>query len=411
MRIRDLVPLSWRALLLNKRRTVLTMLGIIIGIASVVLMVSVGQAAQNYLLNQIASFGSDLVFISNGKGDETRGGPPSAGIKQTLTAKDYEKLRLQSWVRLVSGSVITSDLVSYRGEEKNTRVSGSTPEELPVFNMQIAKGRFLQEDDVAARSRVTVIGQDVARKLFGEQDPIGQSIQVGRISFRVVGLMAPSGTRFFSNIDDQIYIPFTTFFDAYRKERLNFLSVKVQNVSPLQAKDRIRLVLRDTHNIENPEGVLSKDDFRVASQEDAIKSADTIGTILQILLGSIASISLFVAGIGIMNIMYVTVTERTREIGLRKAIGAREGDILGQFLMEAVMVTTSAGALGAAAGLFFSWLAIFIISRLQTGWIFVIPWSGLAMACGVSIAIGLIFGYFPARKAARLNPIESLRYE
>ncbi len=411
MRLRDLTSLSWHALMLNRRRSILTMLGIVIGIASVILMMAVGQAAQTYLLSQIASFGSDLVFVSNGKGDEQRGGPPSAGMKQTLSPKDYTSLRKQSWVRLASGAVITSDLVSRLREEKNTRVSGSTPDELIIFNMRVAKGRFLDEEDEIARRRVTVIGQDIVKKLFGEQDPIGQTMQIGKLTFRVIGVMAPSGTRFFSNIDDQVYIPYTTFFDAYHKDRLNFISVKVQHVSPTMAKDRLRLVLRDTHNLDNPKGILSKDDFRVASQEDAIKNANTIGTILQILLGSIAAISLFVAGIGIMNIMYVTVTERTKEIGLRKAIGAREQDIMGQFLMEAVMVTTTAGAMGIFLGLFLSWMAIFIISHLQDGWVFTMPWGGLGLACGVSMVIGLVFGYFPARKAARLHPIESLRYE
>jgi ABC-type antimicrobial peptide transport system permease subunit len=224
-------------------------------------------------------------------------------------------------------------------------------------------------------------------------------------------VLAPAGTRFFSNVDDQVYVPYTAFFDTYNKNRINFISVKAGDVRPEEAKNRIRAVLRDNHNIDNPADDLAKDDFSVSSQEDTMKSADTIGTILQTLLGSIASISLLVAGVGIMNIMYVTVTERTREIGLRKAIGAKRSDILGQFLAEAVLLTVVAGFIGVVFGIGLSWLAIQIINSFQPGWTFAWPWNGVILGFGVSTFIGIVFGYFPARKAAALSPIEALRYE
>ena len=411
MRLRDLLPLSFRALLVNKSRTFLTMLGIVIGIASVILMLAVGQAAQRFLLFQVSSFGSDILFIANGKGDETRGGPPSANIKQTLTLKDYRKLKEQTWPRAVAGSVINRDLVEYAGLSKLTQVTGGSPDEIIVFNETISRGRGLSDEDIDGRTRVVVLGSKVADRLFGQEDPLGRVIKIGKQPFKVIGLLAPAGTRFFSDADDQVYIPFTAFFDLYNKDKLNFLSMKTGNVAPREAKELVRVLLRETHNLDNPEGILAKDDFRVATQEDSIKNAAVIGTILQILLGSVASISLIVAGVGIMNIMYVTVTERTREIGLRKAIGAKRRDILLQFLGEAIILTVVAGVIGIACGITFSWVAILIIQRLQQGWSFGIPWNGVALGFFVSAAIGIIFGFFPARRAAQLNPIEALRYE
>ncbi len=411
MRIRDLVPLSIAALVINKSRTVLTMLGIIIGIASVMLMIGVGQAAQRYLLSQVASFGSDLVFISNGKGDTTRGGPPSATQKQTLTMKDLEKLQSLSWPKAVTGIMAMRDLVSYGGVDRVTQISGSTPGETVVFGEVVASGRYISEEDIQSRARVVVLGSKIAEALFGQEIPVGHVIKIAKQSFKVIGVIAPAGTRFFSDADQQVYIPVTAAFDVYNKDRLNFIGVKTGDTRPSTAKEFIRTALRETHNIENPNGILSKDDFRVASQEDAMKNADVIGSILEILLGSIASISLVVAGVGIMNIMYVTVTERTREIGLRKSLGARRRDILGQFLAEAVMLTVIAGLIGVLLGFTLTWLGIYIISQFQAGWTFEIPWNGAAIGFGVSAAIGVIFGFFPARRAAQLSPIEALRYE
>ena len=411
MRLHDLLPLSFNALVSNKGRTALTMLGIIIGVASVILMISVGQAAERYLLSQVASFGSDLVFIANGRGDETRGGPPSLLTKQTLTVKDYKKLKGLSWPTSVNATIITRDLVSFGGTDVLTQVSGSAPDEVTVFNEVVTRGRAVSTEDIESHARVVVLGSKIAVKLFGEENPIGRIVKVSKQPFRVIGVLGSAGTRFFADADEQITVPFTTSLDLYHKERLNFLAIKTGNIRPEEAKNLVRTALRETHNIENPDGDLAKDDFRVASQEDAIKNADTIGSILQILLGSIASISLVVAGIGIMNITYVTVTERTREIGLRKAVGARTGDILGQFLSEAILLTATAGLVGIVLGIILAWGAIQIILQFQSGWTFAIPWPGAAIGFCVSAAIGVIFGYFPARRAAHQNPIDALRYE
>lgn len=411
MRIKDILHLSFSALRINKSRSILTMLGIIIGIASVILMLSVGRSAQGYLLSQVSSFGSDLVFVSNGRGDEVRGGPPSAAVKQTLTEKDVKKIKNLSWPVAVDGSVNVNDLIAYGGQNRNGLIAGVSADDIIVFNMRIAKGRFISDDDVASRSDVAVLGANIANQFFGEDEPIGKNIKLGSHSYRVIGVLGVAGTRFFNNVDDQVFVPYTAVLDGYNKNKINFIALKTGDVRPSEAKELVRIALRESHNLDNPRGDLAKDDFRVATQEDAVKNVDTIGTVLQILLGSIASISLFVAGIGIMNIMYVTVTERTREIGLRKAIGATRMDILRQFLSEAIMLTAVAGIIGILSGLFFSWLAIQIILQFQSGWQFSIPWSGVGLSFGVSAAIGMIFGFFPARKAAGLHPIEALRYE
>jgi putative ABC transport system permease protein len=388
------------------------MLGIIIGIASVILMVSVGEAAQSYLLSQVASFGSDFVAVAPGKGDDTRNsGPPNITTKQTLTLDDYKHLKALTWPKAVSADLIAQDLVTYGSENDLVQISGATPGDPIIFNETMAKGNYFTDDDVNSHSRVVVLGSKVADKLFGEENAVGKTVKISKQPFHVIGVMAPAGTRFFSDADSGVYVPVTAALDLYNKTKVNFIGVKAGDVPLQQAVELVRVELRASHNIDNPNDDLSKDDFQVTTQEDAVKSVAVIGTILQTLLGSIASISLIVAGVGIMNIMYVTVTERTREVGLRKAIGAHAHDILGQFLWEAIMLTAIAGAIGVILGISAAWLAIQAISTFQTGWTFVIPWSGAAIGFGVSAAIGIVFGYFPARRAAKLNPIEALRYE
>ncbi len=412
MKLRDLLPLSLSAILVNKARSALTMLGIIIGIAAVILMVSVGQAAQSYLLSQVASFGSDFIAVANGKGDEARGGAPNPTLKQTLTFQDFEKVKALPWPNGVTGELIARDLVSYGGEDKLTYVTGATPDDPMIFNLVMDRGTYFSENDLSSHARVVVLGSKIVDKLFGQEDPLGRTIKIAKRPFRVVGTFKPAGTIFFSDADDQVYIPATSAMDLYNKTKLDYIAIKAgTTISISQAKELIRVTLRDAHDINNPNGILSKDDFQVTTQEDAIQSVAMIGTILQILLGSIAGISLVVAGVGIMNIMYVTVTERTREIGLRKAIGARNKDILGQFLAEAIILTLTAGTIGVIVGILSGWAAIAVISEYQTGWTFAIPWNGAFLGFSVSVAIGVVFGYFPARKAAKLNSIEALHFE
>ncbi|OGL78704.1 hypothetical protein A3E39_04875 [Candidatus Uhrbacteria bacterium RIFCSPHIGHO2_12_FULL_60_25] len=410
MKLRDTLPIAFSSLLRTKGRSALTVLGIVIGIASVILMLSVGQAAQTYLLSQVAAFGSDLVIITNGRGDEMRGGPPDVTQKLTLTYDDFKRLKKETWVKNVAASVVSTDIATFGPTSKFVSVGGSTPDEPVMFNAEVDRGRFIQDEDVNAYANVIVLGAGISNDLFGEQNPIGQQVKVSKRNFRVIGVMKSAGGRFFSEPDDEVYIPVTAALRLYNKERLNFIMLKTTTGLD-EAKDLVRVTLRETHNLNNPKGILSKDDFRVVTQEDAVRNAGIIGGILQILLASVAAVSLLVGGIGIMNIMYVNVTERTHEIGLRKALGAKRSDLMNQFLAEAVFLTIMGGLLGIASGLALSWAAIHIILQFQEGWSFVLPWNGIALGFGVSFTIGLVFGYFPARKAAHLHPIEALRFE
>ncbi|MBI5655205.1 ABC transporter permease [Candidatus Uhrbacteria bacterium] len=412
MLLRDVIKISMASLTRNKSRAALTMLGIIIGISSVILMMSVGNAAESFIMSQVASFGSDMLIIRSGSGDgKQSSGPPTSVVKQTLTVKDYKRLKQQGWVRLASANLFNNVNVEYSSETIRSQIAGVAENGLVMYNAEVDRGSFFTLEDVDAKANIAVLGMDLAKDLFGEEDSLGKTIKISKRSYKVIGVLKPAGTRFFTNLDRQAYIPYTTMMEEFNMEHIQFINVKTGSVATNEAKERVRVLLRDLHRIDNPTGDLSKDDFFIGSQEDTAERAGAIGTILGVLLSSIAAISLIVGGVGIMNIMYVTVTERTREIGLRKAIGALYGDILRQFLYEALLLSVFAGLIGVACGVGLSWIGLKGLAAYQQGWTFSVPWSGVGMGFGVSVAIGIIFGYFPARKAAKLKPIEALRYE
>lgn len=384
----------------------LTMLGIVIGILSVILVLSIGEAAQRYIIDQIAVFGSDLVQIANGPKEPQAGSTPTAFVKQTLTFKDYQALRRTPWVKQVVAGVTLNDVARINGEDVSVSIAGTAPDELVIYGTRIKQGQFFTEGELDGRARVAVLGFDVARNAFGQEDPIGKTISLNKQLFRIIGVMEEAGTKSFQDLDKRVYVPVSAAMDVYNRRFVQGISLKTD----LALSDAIRRTedfMRERHNVSDPKD----DDFHIQTQDDAIRNTQQITGILQILLASIAAISLVVGGIGIMNIMYVTVTERIREIGLRKSIGAKRADILGQFLVEAVMLTTLGGCIGILLGIGLTWLAIQIISSFQSGWTFGVSGSGVVLGLTVSTVIGIVFGFAPARRAAALSPIEALRQE
>ncbi len=406
MTIADLVRSAFKSLLRAGSRSVLTMLGIVIGILSVILVLSIGEAAQRYIIDQIAVFGSDLVQIANGPKEPQAGSTPTAFVKQTLTFKDYQALRRTPWVKQVVAGVTLNDVARINGEDVSVSIAGTAPDELVIYGTRIKQGQFFTEGELDGRARVAVLGFDVARNAFGQEDPIGKTISLNKQLFRIIGVMEEAGTKSFQDLDKRVYVPVSAAMDVYNRRFVQGISLKTD----LALSDAIRRTedfMRERHNVSDPKD----DDFHIQTQDDAIRNTQQITGILQILLASIAAISLVVGGIGIMNIMYVTVTERIREIGLRKSIGAKRADILGQFLVEAVMLTTLGGCIGILLGIGLTWLAIQIISSFQSGWTFGVSGSGVVLGLTVSTVIGIVFGFAPARRAAALSPIEALRQE
>ncbi|MFA6406266.1 MAG: ABC transporter permease [Patescibacteria group bacterium] len=407
MHLPDLVHSAYDSLLRTRGRSVLTMLGIVIGIAAVILALSIGESAKLFILAQISSFGSDQLMVDNGpRADKT--GEVSLFVKESLVMKDYKRLKKEPWVKAVVGQVFQTDLLQAAGQARNVTVIGTMPDDITMNDYRVEEGVFFTDDEVASHNRSAVLGHALADKYFGQGNAVGNSIKLGTQNYKVVGVLAQLGSKFFQNLDEMVYIPVTTCMDKYNKEHFTYMTV--QSSIPLaEAQPLVEEILRESHNLDNPEGDYAKDDFHVVSQEEAIKVVGQITGVLEVLLAAIAAISLLVGGIGIMNIMFVSVTERIKEIGLRKALGAKQKDILNQFLTEAIMLTVGGGAVGVVFGTFLSWLAIQIILSYQTGWVFTISLNGVLLGFIVSTLVGLIFGYIPARRAARLNPIDALR--
>lgn len=409
MDARDLFATSSESLKRNKARSALTILGIVIGIAAVILMLSVGRSAENLILSQVADLGSDLVFVEPSSGDPTAG-PPDPFVEQTLTLDDVDDLQDSGFFSAVSPVLVSSFPVEFEEQSEFYSVNGVDEEYTQIFPADVEFGRDIDKSDVDQAARVAVIGIDVAEDLFGDQDPIGRKIDVKDTKVTVIGVFPPLGSRFFQNLDQQVNIPVTTMQRITGDDHVTYIVMRA--IGDIEvAKDEARYVLRDAHDIENPTGLQEKDDFYVSSQSDATEIIGIVGDVLTILLASIAAISLLVGGIGIMNIMLVSVTERTKEIGLRKSLGAQHREILQQFLAESILLTLAGGLLGVVIGVVTSYASGLIVAQFVSGWEPVIPIIGIALGLFVATGVGLIFGMYPAQRAAKLDPIEALRYE
>lgn len=403
MNIVESIKMAGTTLTANRLRSGLTMLGIIIGNASVIAMVGVGQGAQKLAAEQFESLGPNLLFIAPGSQDARRS---TSDLPKTLVLSDAEAIAAQvPSVEKVAPQINSRQLVSYRSKNTYSLALGTTPEFLSVRSFDVAKGRFLTDLDLKRNNQVVVLGPDLAKKLFGNTDPIGQQLRLKNLSFMVIGVTKPKGFVLGSNFDDVAFVPLTTMANRligktspYGVE-VTLIAASAKNEASINAAQfQITNLLRLRHKITD------EDDFTVQTQKDVLTIVGTITGALTLMLAAIGGISLFVGGIGIMNIMLVSVTERTQEIGLRKAIGASQQDILIQFMIEAVILSAAGGLLGTFIGVG-STLLIGVFTPLKAG---VSP-IVVALAVGVSGGIGLFFGVVPARRAAKLDPIVALR--
>jgi putative ABC transport system permease protein len=399
----DILHETFSALTANKVRTSLTMLGIIIGIGSVIAMVSIGQGAQNSIQSSIEGLGSNLLTIYPGALQPGRGIVSSGrGAAQSLKNEDIEVLRAIDGISLIAPELDRRfQIVSSVGNNTNSTVIGTVADYATVRNLVASEGSFFTDSQNTSLAKVAVIGATAATDLFADQDPIGGTIKINGVIFRVIGLLTSKGGSGFTNQDDMVFVPLGTMQKILTGvDYLSTIAVSVTNKDDMPViKDMATAALVAKHRITEP-------DFSIISQADILGTLNQVTTAFTAFLAAIASISLVVGGIGIMNMMLTTVTERTREIGLRKAIGATRRDINTQFLAEAVSLTVIGGAIGVALGWGIA-TTVTYLGILETQ----VSLTSVALAFGVSAMIGIVFGYYPARRASRLNPIEALRYE
>jgi putative ABC transport system permease protein len=400
------INMATKTLYSNKLRSGLTMLGVIIGNASVIAMVAVGQGGQKYINQQFESLGTNLLFVT--PGIDQRG--PQAGAVQanTLVIDDAEAIA-QEVLAIAAVAPEKSERlrVTYRSQETQVTVTGTTPEYPLVRNAQVVRGEFFNILDVQTSDQVAVLGSDTARTLFGEQNPVGQKIKIRNLSFEVIGVMGEKGSSMGQNQDEAVFIPIMVMANQITGQEANTNSPTLQSIavttknpeSSSAAQYQITNLLRLRHNL-----LKGEDDFTVRSQQDLMETANSVTDILVVILGATAGISLVVGGIGIMNIMLVSVVERTKEIGLRKALGATSSDILIQFTIEAIILSSAGGLIGIGLGVGGT-IVVAALTPLDA----VVSWQAISLALSVSGAIGLIFGVIPARNAAQLDPIIALR--
>ncbi len=403
MNLIESLKMATTALSSNRLRSSLTMLGIIIGNASTIALVGIGQGAQKLAAEQFESLGPNVLFVAPGSQETRR---TSFTLPKTLVWADAIAIAEQvPTVKGVAPQISSNQLITYRSNNTNKQVIGVTPSFLTVRSFDIDNGRFISEIDLKRNNRVVVLGAEIADKLFPWDNPLGKQIRIKNISFEVIGVMQAKGSFLGNNQDETVYIPLSTMANQIVGRtspygtQVNFIAVSAQDENSIRAaKFQIENLLRLRHKITN------EDDFSVQTQKDVLTIVGTVTGALTFLLAAISAISLLVGGIGLMNIMLVSVTERTSEIGLRKAIGAKEQDILIQFLLEAIILSAAGGTVGTLIGIG-GIVAVGLFSALSP----IISPLAIVLAVSVSGGIGLFFGVFPARSAAKLEPIVALR--
>jgi len=402
----------------NKLRSGLTVLGIVIGVAAVIAMLAVGNGAQASITGSITSIGTNLLFVFRGSPESQQGpggGRGSGNNDRPLTLADAEAISdpfAAPSVESVAPAIQGNGVLSFGGENSSTTISGVTPDYSTVRNLELAEGEFINQEHMLGRMSVVVLGPEAADTIFGRHDGVvGETIRIENQPFRVIGVLVARGGGAFGSEDGEAYIPFTTaqarLLKRSSRDQVDILFVQATTAeSVTQASDEIANILRQRHRTP-----IGADDFTVFTQQDFLQTFETITGVLTIFLGGIAGISLLVGGIGIMNIMLVSVTERTREIGLRKALGARRRDIVIQFLTESSLLSL----IGGIIGIIFGWLISFAVGQIaaanDTAFIPIVGGDAVLLATVFSAAVGLFFGIYPANRAAGLEPVEALRYE
>ncbi len=410
MNINHSIHTAVTGLTTHKSRSILTIIGIVIGITSIMLVMSLGQGAQNLILDQVKGLGATTVIALPGK---LSFGPSQAAETMNDSLKEHDLVLLQQkenvpHAKYVMPMVVGSAKAVYGSNVYQVAVFGSGALVPQIFNIIPNRGEFFSDDDVISRSLVVIIGSKVKTQLFGNDDAIGQKIRIKNNTFQVAGVLPEQGSS--SEFDDCVFMPYTTAqqYILGTKFYSRLVTVVDTEANISSTVQDIKITLRNSHNITDP----SHDDFSVTTQADIANTLGTITSALTAFLAAVAAISLVVGGIGIMNIMLVSVTERTREIGLRKALGATNRDILMQFLLEAVILTGAGGFVGIVLGGVLSYvISIILTSVVHVDWQFIFPWSAAILGMFVASLVGLVFGIYPARQAARKSPMEALRYE
>lgn len=407
MLVSDLFSEIYIAITSNKARTSLTILGIVIGIASVIVMIAIGNGSQKAIQASIQSIGSNLLTIQPGRQRDFGGGVRSGGSAQSLTMEDVEAIKKEiANVTFIAPTISGNKQIIANGKNIQTSITGITESYAQVNNVEIEEGFFIGEDQNSKLSKVVVIGSEIKTQLFGENSKsvVGEKIRIGGLSFTIIGVTKSKGSGGFGNRDEVVYMPLTTFQQYFAGNKyLSSIGITIKEESQMTtAEKEIETLLLKKHKIKDKENA----DFSIRNQADIIEMTSSITKALTILLGAVAGISLVVGGIGIMNMMLTNVTERTREIGLRKSIGASQKDIRQQFLFESIALTFIGGMIGIFLGLTIA-LALNYFKITTTE----VSSFSIILSFSVSTIIGIVFGYYPARKAAKLNPIEALRYE
>lgn len=404
MDYKELFKTALQALRSNLLRTSLTMIGIIIGITSVILIVSIGQGGVSFITKELSSFGTDYFQINPGTNSFTS----SFAGTNTLTLEDVEAIKEDTSltnVKEVAPIAVFTSTVTANEEEESVTVSGVTHEMLEILKPEIIYGDFLTEETDLSSERVVVLGSETAETFFGEDtDPVGETVRINNTPFRVIGVAKSESALAGGILNKSVYVPINIVFNEFiGADTIQEIDVSVHDENQInQTIEDVEALLRDRHNIEEGE----EDDFQIASAQDILSTVQTITSLLTTMIAAISGISLVVGGVGVMNIMLVSVTERTKEIGLLKAIGAKEKDILMQFLIESILMTLSGGIVGIILGVGGAFL---VANAFNIPFVVSIP--AILIAVGVSAGVGIAFGYYPARKASRMQPIEALRYE